>query len=126
MNTSLTEEQWQTYLSLKAKADDYLSMCLRLEAVKRFDTPSDASFGDGDKSISQQLTLDLRPSEGVPHFSPQITPGGRVMMTAYQLDKYYILRSVLINIIEIVATKWTDNKIERAQLIDTFYTELKL
>ena len=99
MNTSLTEERWQTYLSLKAKADDYLSMCLRLEAVKRFNTPSDASFGDGDKSISQQLTLDLRPSEGVPPlFTADNTRWTRdddsisirqILHFAFSTNKYY-------------------------------------
>ena len=36
MNTSLTEEQWATYLLLKARADDYLNNCLRQEAIKRY------------------------------------------------------------------------------------------
>lgn len=43
MNTSLTEAQWETYLTLleRAKsaskyADDYLTECLRVEAVKRY------------------------------------------------------------------------------------------
>lgn len=37
MDLSLTEEEWMTYFTLKAKADDYLNYIIRFKRVEEYE-----------------------------------------------------------------------------------------